>query len=86
MEGVTCNQADGALYAFPRIRLSNKAKKAAEAKGVPADEFYCLEVRADIAGELRCVTFGSLWRWCRVLRVVCGFSRVLRLLTCRPFR
>nr|AIT69915.1 alanine transaminase [Undaria pinnatifida] len=44
MEGVTCNQADGALYAFPRIRLSNKAKKAAEAKGVPADEFYCLEI------------------------------------------
>lgn len=59
MEGVTCNQADGALYAFPRIRLSNKAKKAAEGKGVPADEFYCLEVRADVVGELRCVNSGK---------------------------
>lgn len=54
LEGVTCNRADGALYAFPRIRLSNKAKKAAEAKGVPADEFYCLEVRDGVAEELRC--------------------------------
>lgn len=45
LEGITCNEADGALYAFPRIRLSNKAKKAAEGKGVPADEYYCLKVR-----------------------------------------
>lgn len=45
LEGITCNEADGALYAFPRIRLSNKAKRAAEAEGVPADEYYCLKVR-----------------------------------------
>lgn len=45
LEGITCNEADGALYAFPRIRLSNKAKEAAKGKGVPADEYYCLKVR-----------------------------------------
>lgn len=44
MEGVTCNRADGALYAFPRIRLSKKAQEAADKAGVPADEFYCLKV------------------------------------------
>lgn len=47
LEGITCNEADGALYAFPRIRLSNKAKHAAEGKGVPADEYYCLKVTLD---------------------------------------
>lgn len=47
LEGITCNEADGALYAFPRIRLSNKAKQAAEGKGVPADEYYCLKVRLE---------------------------------------
>lgn len=47
LEGVTCNEADGALYAFPRIRLSNKAKNAAEGKGIPADEYYCLKVKSD---------------------------------------
>lgn len=46
LEGITCNEADGALYAFPRIRLSNKAKEAAKGKGVPADEYYCLKVSA----------------------------------------
>ncbi|CAM9298888.1 unnamed protein product [Ectocarpus sp. 12 AP-2014] len=44
LEGITCNEADGALYAFPRIRLSNKAKQVAEAKGVAADEYYCLKI------------------------------------------
>nr|AIT69924.1 alanine transaminase [Colpomenia sinuosa] len=44
LEGITCNEADGALYAFPRIRLSNKAKLAAEAEGIPADEYYCLKI------------------------------------------
>lgn len=44
MEGITCNKADGALYAFPRIRLSNKAVEAAAAKGIPTDEYYCLKV------------------------------------------
>lgn len=45
MEGITCNKADGALYAFPRIRLSNKAVQAAADKGIPTDEYYCLKVK-----------------------------------------
>lgn len=48
LEGITCNEADGALYAFPRIRLSKKAQHAAEGKGVPADEYYCLQVKVDL--------------------------------------
>lgn len=44
LEGVTCNEADGALYAFPRVRLSKKAKDTAEGKDLPADEYYCLKV------------------------------------------
>eukprot|EP00899_Mesostigma_viride_P025552 jgi/Mesvir1/6181/Mv00869-RA.1 len=41
LEGVTCNAVEGALYAFPRIRLPARAVEAAEAAGVPADAFYC---------------------------------------------
>lgn len=37
-------QAEGALYAFPRIRLSKKANDVAQGKGLPADEYYCLKV------------------------------------------
>lgn len=48
LEGITCNEADGALYAFPRIRLSKKAKNTAEGKGVPADEYYCLQVTVGV--------------------------------------
>ncbi|QCE02446.1 alanine aminotransferase 2-like [Vigna unguiculata] len=41
LEGVTCNKAEGAMYLFPQIRLSQKAIKAAgEAKTAP-DNFYC---------------------------------------------
>ncbi|CAM9111062.1 unnamed protein product [Discosporangium mesarthrocarpum] len=44
MEGVTCNAAAGAMYAFPRITLPMKAREAAAEEGVPPDEFYCLRV------------------------------------------
>lgn len=41
LEGVTCNPAEGAMYAFPRITLSEKAcQKAAERKLAP-DAYYC---------------------------------------------
>ena len=33
LEGVTCNQAQGAMYAFPSITLPPKAVAAAEAAG-----------------------------------------------------
>jgi aspartate/methionine/tyrosine aminotransferase len=42
MEGVSCNPVEGALYAFPRIRLPAKAIAAAAAAKKPADTFYAL--------------------------------------------
>ena len=41
LEGVTCNKAEGAMYLFPQIRLSEKAIKAAEAANATPDNFYC---------------------------------------------
>ncbi|KAF2323679.1 hypothetical protein GH714_036590 [Hevea brasiliensis] len=41
LEGVTCNKAEGAMYLFPRIRLPQKAIKAAEAAKKAPDAFYC---------------------------------------------
>ncbi|XP_045789054.1 alanine aminotransferase 2-like [Trifolium pratense] len=41
LEGVTCNKAEGAMYLFPRIRLPEKAIKAAEAEKTAPDAFYC---------------------------------------------
>eukprot|EP01137_Pigoraptor_chileana_P005876 Opistho-2@49552 len=42
LEGVTCNPAQGAMYTFPRIRLSKKAVEAAQAAGKRPDSFYSL--------------------------------------------
>ncbi|KAG0080328.1 hypothetical protein BGZ90_012696 [Linnemannia elongata] len=42
LEGCTCNSADGAMYLFPQIRLSNKAVAAAEVAGKAPDQFYCM--------------------------------------------
>ena len=33
LEGVSCNEAQGAMYAFPQIRLPARALAAAEAEG-----------------------------------------------------
>ena len=44
LEGVTCNEAQGAMYAFPQIRLSAKALAAAEAAGRKGDQFYSMEL------------------------------------------
>ncbi|KAK4790858.1 hypothetical protein SAY86_031271 [Trapa natans] len=41
LEGVSCNKAEGAMYLFPRIRLPEKAIKAAEAANTVPDAFYC---------------------------------------------
>ncbi|XP_019198607.1 PREDICTED: alanine aminotransferase 2-like [Ipomoea nil] len=40
LEGITCNKAEGAMYLFPRIRLPEKAIKAAEAAKTAPDAFY----------------------------------------------
>jgi len=42
MEGVSCNQPQGAMYAFPSVTLPPKAIAAAEAAGKQPDTFYAL--------------------------------------------
>ena len=41
LEGVTCNPAEGAMYAFPRIRLSDQAIKKAQDRKLAPDAYYC---------------------------------------------
>eukprot|EP00850_Spirogloea_muscicola_P000415 SM000002S05495 [mRNA] locus=s2:50034:52030:- [translate_table: standard] len=40
MEGVTCCDAEGAMYVFPQLHLPPSAFKAADAAGMPVDTFY----------------------------------------------
>lgn len=42
LEGVTCNDAEGALYVFPRLHLPARAVEAAKEAGKAPDLFYCL--------------------------------------------
>jgi len=42
LEGVTCNEAAGAMYAFPSVTLPEKAQAAARAAGKQPDTFYAL--------------------------------------------
>ncbi|KAI9274794.1 pyridoxal phosphate-dependent transferase [Phascolomyces articulosus] len=44
LENVTCNDAEGAMYLFPRVRIPNKAIEAAKEAGVAADAFYALKM------------------------------------------
>eukprot|EP00244_Chara_vulgaris_P001171 TRINITY_DN1183_c0_g1_i7.p1 TRINITY_DN1183_c0_g1~~TRINITY_DN1183_c0_g1_i7.p1 ORF type:complete len:576 (-),score=125.58 TRINITY_DN1183_c0_g1_i7:450-1946(-) len=44
LEGVTCNDAEGAMYVFPQIHFSEKAKKAAADAGLKVDAFYCTKM------------------------------------------
>lgn len=44
LEGVTCNDVTGSLYAFPRIKLPLKVIKEAKLKNCTPDEFYCLQM------------------------------------------
>ena len=43
MKGVTCNEIEGSMYAFPRIHLSKKAIQEARSQGMEPDLFYTLE-------------------------------------------
>ncbi|KAJ5785141.1 uncharacterized protein N7503_010353 [Penicillium pulvis] len=56
MEGVECQEPQGAMYLFPTINLPAKAIEAAKAEGRAADEFYCLGM-LDATGV--CVVPGS---------------------------
>ena len=44
LEGVSCQETDGAMYSFPRITLPPKAIEAANKKGKQPDVMYCLEL------------------------------------------
>jgi len=44
LQGVRCNEAEGAMYLFPRITLPINALKAATAAGKNPDTYYCLEM------------------------------------------
>ena len=44
MKNITCNEEEGAMYAFPSVKFSQKAIKAAEAVNQKVDLFYCLRV------------------------------------------
>eukprot|EP00929_Paragymnodinium_shiwhaense_P019606 TRINITY_DN13311_c0_g1_i1.p1 TRINITY_DN13311_c0_g1~~TRINITY_DN13311_c0_g1_i1.p1 ORF type:complete len:544 (-),score=81.56 TRINITY_DN13311_c0_g1_i1:296-1834(-) len=42
--GIRCQAIEGAMYAFPRIELPEKAVQAAKEEGCAADEFWCLQL------------------------------------------
>jgi aspartate/methionine/tyrosine aminotransferase len=44
LEGVECNESEGAMYAFPNIKLPAKAIAAAKAANMEADAFYCMHM------------------------------------------
>ncbi|RHZ62152.1 putative alanine aminotransferase [Aspergillus thermomutatus] len=56
MEGVECQEPQGAMYLFPSITMPPKAIEAAAAEGRQPDEFYCLRL-LDATGV--CVVPGS---------------------------
>jgi alanine transaminase len=43
-EGFSCNPVQGAMYAFPQIKLPPKAIEAANSKNQAADVFYAFEL------------------------------------------
>ncbi|KAL3310547.1 glycerol-3-phosphate O-acyltransferase 2 [Cichlidogyrus casuarinus] len=44
LPGISCNPVTGAMYAFPRINLPEKAIQAAKSQGMEPDFMYCLEL------------------------------------------
>ncbi|KYQ93252.1 alanine transaminase [Tieghemostelium lacteum] len=44
LEGVTCNPSEGAMYAFPQIRLPTKAVEHAKSIKKSPDTFYCISL------------------------------------------
>lgn len=44
MKNITCNEVEGAMYAFPAVKFSQKALDAAKAVNQSVDLFYCLRV------------------------------------------
>jgi aspartate/methionine/tyrosine aminotransferase len=44
MTNTSCNEIEGAMYAFPKVHFSPVAIKKAEENGVPVDFMYCLDM------------------------------------------
>jgi aspartate/methionine/tyrosine aminotransferase len=44
IEGITCNEVEGAMYAFPRIRFPQKYLDKAKKEKISPDSRYCLDV------------------------------------------
>ncbi|KAE9136059.1 hypothetical protein PF010_g1822, partial [Phytophthora fragariae] len=44
LEGVTCNETEGAMYTFPKITIPVKAVEAAKEAGMAPDAFYCMQM------------------------------------------
>jgi alanine transaminase len=44
IEGVKCNPVQGAMYAFPQIKIPQRAVEHARANSMEPDMFYCLEL------------------------------------------
>lgn len=44
LEGIECQSVQGALYAFPKLHLPQKAIEAAKSKNVAPDFFYGMEM------------------------------------------
>ncbi|GAA5910081.1 uncharacterized protein JCM6883_000547 [Sporobolomyces salmoneus] len=44
LEGVSCNEAHGAMYLFPTITLSKKAIAEAKSRHLSPDALYCMEL------------------------------------------
>jgi alanine transaminase len=44
MENIQCNDVEGAMYAFPSIKFSEKAKKVSAGSGMTPEKFYVIRL------------------------------------------
>lgn len=56
LPGISCQEVEGSMYAFPKIMLPAKAVATAQRLGKSADTFYCLEL---LSGAKIAATPGS---------------------------
>jgi len=56
IDGISCQNVSGAMYAFPKVTIPQKAQDAAKAKGLAPDAFYALSL---LENQGICVVPGS---------------------------
>lgn len=44
MEGIQCNDIEGAMYAFPSLEFPKKYQESNQDSNYPLDTLYCLEI------------------------------------------